>query len=219
MRIGEVADRTGLSISNIRFYEKKGLIEPEREHENKYRDYDEEDIKRIQEIILYRKMDFSIETIYQLIKKEVVLQDALEQQMDDLKEKQRTLQGAMDLCEKVIRDGGYDNRDVEVYLNYVKEEEAKGKVFAKTDDLLTDFAEYTQFDRMAGDPYVGRFFRNPKISRVANVLWMLIWLAVPVFGIWDMCTDSRGISPVNLVFWSIWLIVIIDSFLKYRKKK
>ena len=31
MRIGEVAEQTGLSISNIRFYEKKGLIKPDRE--------------------------------------------------------------------------------------------------------------------------------------------------------------------------------------------
>ena len=37
MRIGEVAEKTGLSISNIRFYEKKGLIGPEREAESKYR--------------------------------------------------------------------------------------------------------------------------------------------------------------------------------------
>ena len=31
MRIGEVAEQTGLSISNIRFYEKKGLIKSDRE--------------------------------------------------------------------------------------------------------------------------------------------------------------------------------------------
>ena len=219
MRIGEVAERTGLSISNIRFYEKKGLIEPGREWESKYRDYNEEDIKRIKEIILYRKMDLPIETIYQLITKEITLRDALEQQISDLREKQKSIQGAIDLCEKVIFNGYYDNSDVEVYLNYVKEEEARGKVFAKSDDLLTDFAEYTKFDRMAGDPYVGKIFRNPKINRVATVLWMLIWFAIPVIGILDMCTDARGISPVKLAFWSIWLITVIGSFWKYRKEK
>ena len=95
MRIGEVAERTGLSISNIRFYEKKGLIEPDREQESKYRDYTEEDVKRIKEIILYRKMDLPIETIYQIMTKDVSIQNVLKQQLEDLQEKQKTIQGAM----------------------------------------------------------------------------------------------------------------------------
>ncbi len=219
MRIGEVAERTGLSISNIRFYEKKGLIEPDREQESKYRDYTEEDVKRLKEIILYRKMDMPIETIYQLIMKEVTVQVVLEQQLEDLKEKQKTIQGAIDLCEKVIGDGNDIEQNVEVYLNYVKEEESKGKMFAKVDDLLMDFAEYIQFDRMAGDPYVGRFFRNPRINRMIMTLWMLMWIAVPVIGIADMCMDENGISMVKLVFWSVWLIMVIGSFWEFRKTK
>lgn len=31
MRISEVAARTGLNISNVRFYERKGLLTPDRE--------------------------------------------------------------------------------------------------------------------------------------------------------------------------------------------
>lgn len=219
MRIGEVAEKTGLSISNIRFYEKKGLIEPDREQESKYRDYTEEDVKRLKEIILYRKMDMSIETIYRLMSKEVSAQDVLEQHLIDLKEKQKALQSAMNLCEKVIDDANYEKKDVEGYLNYVKEEEANGRTFVKVDDLLMDFAEYTQFDRMAGDPYVGKFLRNPIINRVATIFWILIWLAVPIIGIVDMCMGDKGISMVKLAFWSVWLVVIIGSFWKYRKAK
>lgn len=33
MRIGEIAERTGLNINNIRFYERKGLLCPNREDE------------------------------------------------------------------------------------------------------------------------------------------------------------------------------------------
>jgi len=219
MRIGEVAERTGLSISNIRFYEKKGLIEPDREQESKYRDYTEEDVKRLKEIILYRKMDLPIETIHQLIAKEVSVQAVMEQQLLDLKEKQKSIQGAIDLCEKVIGDSNYKEQDVEVYLNYVKEEEAKGKNFAKVDDILIDFAEYTQFDRMAGDPYLGRLFRNPKINRVAIVLWSLMWLAIPVIGLLDEWLDKDGISTVKLLFWGGWLVMVIGSFWKFRRMK
>ena len=44
MRIGEIAEKTGLSVSNIRFYEKKGLIGPNREEESKYRNYTDSDL-------------------------------------------------------------------------------------------------------------------------------------------------------------------------------
>lgn len=219
MRIGEVAERTGLSISNIRFYEKKGLIEPDREQESKYRDYTEEDVKRLKEIILYRKMDFSIETIHQLLVKEVSVQDVLEQQLSDLREKQKMLQGAMDLCEKIIADGCAANLNVENYLYYIREEEAKGKTFAKVDDLLNDFAEYTQFDRMAGDPYVGRFFRNPRVNRIAVVLWMLMWLSIPVIALVDEWLDGDEISSMKLIFWGAWLLVVVINFIQFRKRK
>lgn len=67
MRIGELARLTGLNVSNIRFYERKGLLCPNREDGSKYRDYTEADVLRLKEILLYRKMGISIETIYLLI--------------------------------------------------------------------------------------------------------------------------------------------------------
>ena len=39
MTIKDVEERTGLSRSNIRFYEKEKLIEPSRNESNGYRDY------------------------------------------------------------------------------------------------------------------------------------------------------------------------------------
>ena len=54
MKIGQAAQLTGLTISNIRFYERKGLLEPERNDQSKYRNYRERDIRRLKQIILYR---------------------------------------------------------------------------------------------------------------------------------------------------------------------
>ena len=51
MRIGEVAELTGLNISNIRFYERKGLIDPGRQKESQYRDYTKEDVERLVEAV------------------------------------------------------------------------------------------------------------------------------------------------------------------------
>lgn len=109
MRIGEVAEITGLSISNIRFYEKKGLIGPDRDADSKYRNYSEEDLKRIRFIILLRKMDISVETIGSILADKILFEDALEQQLLDLKMKQKTVQSSIELCEKMIDDQAFIN--------------------------------------------------------------------------------------------------------------
>ena len=66
MKIGEAAKETGLSVSNIRFYEKKGLLNPRRREESQYREYGQEEVRRLKEIMLLRKLGISIESIYLL---------------------------------------------------------------------------------------------------------------------------------------------------------
>lgn len=59
MKISEAAKLTGLNVSSVRFYERKGLLMPQREDGSKYRDYTDEDVQRIRQILLYRKMGIS----------------------------------------------------------------------------------------------------------------------------------------------------------------
>ena len=102
MKIGEAAEKTGLSVSNIRFYEKKGLLEPKRDQQSKYREYAQEDVERLKLIILYRKMDFSVEKIQLLFQGEVTREEALEQQLLLLKEKQEQDQ----MLQQAVMGGG-----------------------------------------------------------------------------------------------------------------
>lgn len=97
MRISEVAALTGLAVSNIRFYEKKGLLAVQREKESKYRDYSEEDIERLKIILLYRKMNFSIDTIYLLLQGKADLSEALIRQEEELAGQMDMLQGSIEL--------------------------------------------------------------------------------------------------------------------------
>lgn len=50
MTIKEVEELTGLSRSNVRFYEKERLIFPSRNEKNGYRDYSESDVENIKKI-------------------------------------------------------------------------------------------------------------------------------------------------------------------------
>lgn len=49
MRIGDVAERTGVPARMIRYYEQQGLLEPER-GDNGYRIYREADVDRVRRI-------------------------------------------------------------------------------------------------------------------------------------------------------------------------
>jgi Cd(II)/Pb(II)-responsive transcriptional regulator len=63
MKIGQLADKTGLSIQTIRFYERKALLAaPERTQSN-YRRYSEEALKQLLFIKQCRALDMTIEEI------------------------------------------------------------------------------------------------------------------------------------------------------------
>ena len=85
MTIKTVEERTGLSRSNIRFYEKEKLIEPSRNESNGYRDYSENDVENIKKIAYLRTFGISIEDIRSIISEKVTLQEMLEKQKEVLK--------------------------------------------------------------------------------------------------------------------------------------
>jgi MerR family transcriptional regulator, redox-sensitive transcriptional activator SoxR len=66
--IGELADRTGLSVSAIRFYEAKGLIEPFRSSGGQRR-FMRSDIRRLSFIRIAQALGLSIEGIGQELAK------------------------------------------------------------------------------------------------------------------------------------------------------
>lgn len=59
MNIKELETLTGVTKRNIRFYEKKGLLTPYRNPQNYYREYTDEDVKRLRAIKLFRLLDMS----------------------------------------------------------------------------------------------------------------------------------------------------------------
>ena len=85
MTIKDVEKQTGLSHSNIRFYEKEKLIDPSRNESNGYRDYSENDVENIKKIAYLRTLGISIEDIRNIISEKATLKDTLEKQYEVLK--------------------------------------------------------------------------------------------------------------------------------------
>ncbi len=67
MKIGELAKRTGLTASSIRFYEKSGLILGVERKENGYREYGPEALWMLEIIAGAQSAGFSLEEIRSLL--------------------------------------------------------------------------------------------------------------------------------------------------------
>ncbi|SMQ73583.1 MerR family transcriptional regulator, redox-sensitive transcriptional activator SoxR [Altererythrobacter xiamenensis] len=68
LTIGEVAGRTGLSVSAIRFYEDKGLVEPIRTSGNQRR-FLRSDIRRLSFILIAQQLGLPLAEIEEQLKK------------------------------------------------------------------------------------------------------------------------------------------------------
>ncbi|MCX4393249.1 MULTISPECIES: MerR family transcriptional regulator [Streptomyces] len=67
MQIGEVAERTGLSLRTIRHYEEVGLIVPSARSKGGFRLYTEADVSRLMVIRRMKPLDFSLEEMRDLL--------------------------------------------------------------------------------------------------------------------------------------------------------
>lgn len=119
---------TGISRQNIRYYERQGLLSPARNRENAYRQYTQEDIVRLKQIKLFRKLDMPVGDIRRLFKGEISLEEAVEKQICRLESEKEKLTAALDFCAS-IRESQLADMDVDDYLEQMEEKEHKGLAF------------------------------------------------------------------------------------------
>ena len=67
LSIGKVAKRAGISVETIRFYERKGLLQEPQRKESGYRQYREEDIRKLVFIQHAKNLGFSLNEIGDLM--------------------------------------------------------------------------------------------------------------------------------------------------------
>lgn len=118
MTIKEVEEKTGLSRSNIRFYEKEKLIQPNRNTGNGYRDYSEKNVQDIRKIAYLRTLGISIDDIRKIMLKQVSLYNVIEKQEKSLKTQISDLKTASDICKKMLKSKelNYSDLKIEQYV-------------------------------------------------------------------------------------------------------
>jgi len=137
MRIKEVEALTGITSKNIRFYEKEGLLSPNRNDENRYRHYSAEDVRRLKEIKLLRKLDVSLADIRSILDGSLDFCDCLETYLSVFVRKKAELDKTIELCTQIQKnETSLQAMDTDFYLNEITLAEKAGASFK---DIAKDF--------------------------------------------------------------------------------
>ena len=127
MRINEFAKLTGVSVRTLHYYDQIGLLKPAEVDEwTGYRFYDEKSLEKMQQIMFYRELDFSLKWISEILSSpDFNKQKALDEQKKLLilkKERLEKLISAIDSAKKGENImNAFDNTEYENYKNEVKE--------------------------------------------------------------------------------------------------
>ena len=133
ININEVEQLTGVSKRNIRFYEKEGLIVPERNEVNGYRKYGEADVRRIKVIRMLRMLDMPLEEISSVLDNECSLESAVLEQKKRLEQQAQELKLAIQFCDR-LKNQELQMLDVDSCLSEMDKSETRGFFQAWVDD-------------------------------------------------------------------------------------
>ena len=154
MQIKEFAEQIGVSVRTLHYYDEIGLLKPsEVDAQNGYRFYDERSLERMQEILFYRELDFSLKTIAQILSSpDYDKQQALTRQRKLLLAKKERLERLIDALDGL----------------------EKGEVFMKPnneyEDLKNKYAEEVRQRWGSTDAYKESQQRNTDFSQAASLL-------------------------------------------------
>ena len=162
MKINQVEELVGITKKNIRFYEDQGLLNPDRNPENGYRDYSLKDVDCLLKIKLLRKIDVPIEEIRQMEEGKLSFNECMAEQSHRLSIKRDNTQMMIGLCDRLNNEvTDYDKIDASSYLDELKDLEKGGAVFM--DLTKNDISKKT----MTGAVIAAAFF-------IALMLFMII---------------------------------------------
>lgn len=102
--VNKVSQLTDVTIKTLHYYQKIGLLIPTKVGANNYRYYSVDDIKRLQEILVYRTMNFSLNEIHEILNNQNNESRIyrLEKQLEIVKSQMNNLQEVITTIEQSI---------------------------------------------------------------------------------------------------------------------
>ena len=125
MTVKQVSILTGASVRTLQFYDNIGLLKPTKTTEAGYRMYDEQAVASLQEILLYKELDFTLREIKEIVDNpQIDRMAALTRQREQIMRKRDRLNKLLERLDKEI--GGENSMeekafDMEEYIQALEQ--------------------------------------------------------------------------------------------------
>lgn len=130
MTVNEVSKLAGVSIRTLHYYDQIGLLQPTDISEAGYRLYDDKALERLQQILLFRELEFSLKDITKIVNDKNFDKDkALQQQIELLTLKKEHLENLISFAREIKGKGvkhmsfeAFDTKKIDEYTKRAKEQ-------------------------------------------------------------------------------------------------
>jgi DNA-binding transcriptional MerR regulator len=128
MTVNEVSKLTGVSIRTLQYYDKIGLLHPAEYTEAGYRLYDDAALETLQQILLFRELEFPLKDIKKIVgSPDFDRSKALAQQIELLTLKKEHLENLIDLAKGLklrgvrnLKFDAFDTKKIDEYAAQAK---------------------------------------------------------------------------------------------------
>ena len=197
MKINDVEKRTGLTAKSIRFYEQKGLLTVDRNGENDYREYTDDNVQRLLEIKLLRSLEFSVQEIQAFFATD---NDAAVKMLED------KCISYSEQCDNLEQKRNYCRA---VYKDYQKNGKLDTDILDAIDFLESDeIKELRDVSTRTNEPY----------TTILGVLCLLTPVIYFFIELHDGVRDGIMLMAALAILCSICSFVILRNFFENRKK-
>lgn len=158
MTVKEMSGRTGVSIRTLQYYDRIGLLHPAGHTASSYRLYDDADLERMQQILLFRELRFPLKQIGKILDSPGFdRKKALRQQIDLLTIQKERLEALILLAEDVMTKGErtmdfepFSTRKQEAYTEQARKQWGDTAAWAEYENK-SDGRTKEESDRIAGE--------------------------------------------------------------------
>ncbi len=155
--VRQVAQLTGLTPRTLQYYDKIGLLKATAYTESGYRLYDETALERLQQILLFRELEFPLKDIRKILSSpDFDRASALQQQIRLLTMKKEHLENLISLAREIQKNGGntmdfsaFDRKKMDDYAKEAR------KIWGKT-EAYQEYTEKSQGRTAAAETVLGK---------------------------------------------------------------
>ncbi|MBQ8559343.1 MAG: MerR family transcriptional regulator [Tyzzerella sp.] len=184
MKINEVEALVNITKKNIRFYEEQGLLSPQRNTENGYRNYSEEDVQVLRQIKLLRKLGVPIEEIRHMLTGVHTVGDGMRRHLISLEREKQNLEHSIAFCRNL--------KTMDISISTLE-----------TEQILGDMEELEK----SGTTFKNKQLSDIRIRYVAPTVITLLMLALIsafiVLIVWGYLSSPADAPPL----WFLWICI------------